>query len=179
MLEDKLLIWRLKSGSKDAFRRIYEKYESDLLTLAANLSGEPSAAEDVVQDVFILFVQSIEDFHLTGSLKGYLSRCVANRCRDYIRKIQRRKTVATNEIEQTVSNGPVQLAIRSEELQQLSRALMELPYEQREAITLRLHGRLKFKAIAKFQKVSIKTAQSRYRYGIGKLRSILNGEIQK
>lgn len=179
MLEDKLLIWRLKSGSKDAFRRIYEKYESDLLTLATNLSGEPSVAEDVVQDVFISFVQSIEDFHLTGSLKGYLSKCVANRCRDCIRERQRRKTVATNEVEQAVSNGPVQLAIRSEELQRLSRALMELPYEQRETIMLRLHGGLKFKAIAKLQEVSVKTAQSRYRYGIDKMRSILNGEIQK
>ena len=179
MLKDRLLIRRFKLGSEDAFRRIYEKYESDLLTLAANLSGEPSAAEDVVQDVFISFVQSIEDFHLTGSLKGYLSKCVANRCRDCIRKRQRHKTVATNEAEQTVSNtdGPVQLAIHSEELQQLSRALMELPYEQRETIMLRLHGGLKFKAIAESQKVSIKTVQSRYQYGLIKLRSILNGEI--
>ena len=55
MLEDKLLIWRFKGGSRDAFRRIYEKYESFLLTLAANLLGDGSAAEDVVQDVFVSF----------------------------------------------------------------------------------------------------------------------------
>ena len=181
MLKDRLLIRKLKQGSKDAFCRIYEKYESDLLTLAVNILGDPNAAEDVVQDVFILFVQSVGNFHLTGSLKAYLAKCVANKCRDRIRRIQRHKESTIDKAEQTVSNtdGPVQLVIHSEELHHISRALMELPYEQRETIMLRLHGGLKFKAIAESQNVSIKTVQSRYQYGLIKLRSILNGQVQK
>jgi len=180
MLEDRLLIWRLKDGNRDALCRIYEKYESDLLTLAANLLGDSSAAEDVVQDVFICFVQSIDKFRLKGSLKGYLATCVANRARDCIRKRNRQRTIAVNEAEQlgTSANEPVQLVICSEELQQLSDALTQLPYEQREAVVLHLHGNLKFRQIAKLQKVSIKTAQSRYRYGLDKMRSILNGEFK-
>jgi len=43
---------------------------------AANLLHDTNAAEDVVQDVFISFVQSADSFHLTGSLKGYLAVCV-------------------------------------------------------------------------------------------------------
>lgn len=181
MLEDKLLIWRFQGGSRDAFRRIYEKYESFLLTLAANLLGDGSAAEDVVQDVFVSFVQSVESFRLRGSLKSYLATCVANRARDCIRKRQRHRTVAVNEAEQTVSdaNEPVQLVINSEELQRLKLAMTELPYEQREAVVLHLNGDLKFRQIAKLQKVSIKTAQSRYRYGLDKLRSILDSEVKK
>ena len=89
MLEDKLLVRRFKCGRRDAFRAIYEKYASDLLTLAANLLGEGNAAEDVVQDVFISFVKSAERFHLRGSLRGYLAICVANRSRDYIRRKKR------------------------------------------------------------------------------------------
>ena len=181
MLEDKLLLWRFKCGSRDAFRLIYEKYAADLLTLAANLSGDSSAAEDVVQDVFISFVKSVGQFHLRGSLKGYLATCVANRARDCIRKSRRRPTVAVNEAGQMASdtNEPVQLVIRSEELQRLKLAMTELPYEQREAIVLYLHGDLKFKQVAGLQKVSIKTVQSRYRYGLDKLRSILDGEVKK
>jgi RNA polymerase sigma-70 factor (ECF subfamily) len=181
MLEDKLLIWRFQGGSRDSFRRIYEKYESFLLTLAANLLGDGSAAEDVVQDVFVSFVQSVEKFRLRGSLKGYLATCVANRARDCIRKRQRHRTVAVNEAEQTVSdvNEPVQLVINNEELQRLKLAMTELPYEQREAVALHLNGDLKFRQIAKLQKVLIKTAQSRYRYGLDKLRSILDGEVKK
>jgi RNA polymerase sigma-70 factor (ECF subfamily) len=181
MLEDRLLVRKFKSGSKDAFRRIYEKYESDLLTLAVNLLGDPSTAEDVLQDVFTSFAQSADRFRLKGSLQGYLATCVANRARDYLRKNKRRKTTAVDKASQIISNldEPVQLVANNEQLQRLSRALTQLPYEQREVIVLHLHGGLKFRQIAGLQNVSIKTAQSRYRYGMDKLRSILNGEVKK
>ncbi|MFB0554958.1 MAG: RNA polymerase sigma factor [Phycisphaerae bacterium] len=181
MLEDRLLLWRFKRGSKDAFRVIYEKYFGDLLTLAANLLNDKADAEDVVQDVFISFVQSVEKFRLTGSLKGYLATCVANRSRDYIRRKKRRQSAASSNAEQVVSDerSPVQLVICSEELHKLSYAMTELPYEQRETIVLRLHGEMRFRQIAKLQNISIKTAQSRYRYGLDKLRSIMNGEVRK
>ncbi len=85
------------------------------------------------------------------------------------------------EAEQMLSDAknPVQLVIRTEELQRLKRALTELPYPQREVVVLHLHGDLRFRQIAKLQRVSIKTALSRYRYGLDKLRSILNGEVRK
>ena len=180
MLEDRLLVWRIKHGSAEALGRLYEKYEHDLLTIAANLLG--AGADDVVQDVFIRFVESAEKFSFAGgNLKGYLTTCVANRARDVIRKRQRQRAVAINEAEQIPSNaaGPVQLAVRSEQLQLLACAMAELPYEQREAVVLHLLGEMKFRRIAKLQNVTIKTAQSRYRYGLDKLRSILNGEVIK
>jgi RNA polymerase sigma-70 factor (ECF subfamily) len=181
MLEDKILVFRFKRGSRQALCQIYQKYESNLLTLAANLLAEPSMAEDVLQDVFVRFVESADKFELRGSLKAYFAKCVANRCRDYLRKSKRNGTVAIDDAAQIVSNAnaPVQLAILSEELQHVSRALNELPYEQREVVVLHLHGDLKFKTIAKLQQVSIKTVLSRYRYGLNKLRSILNGEVNK
>lgn len=181
MLEDRLLIWRLRSGNREAFRRIYEKYIDDLLTLATSLLGDGSAAEDVVQETLICFVQRVQQFRLTGSLKSYLATCVANRARDYLRKRHRRQAAALDEAGQmTVDvDGPVQLAVYSEQLQRLSRALTDLPHEQREVVVLRLQAGLKFKAIAKLQNTSTKTALSRYRYGLNKLRSILDGEVQK
>ena len=182
MLEDRLLLWRFKSGSREAFRLIYEKYVDGLLTISANLLNDKADAEDVVQDVFVSFVKSIEKFHLRGSLKGFLSTCVVNRSRDYIRKNRRRRTLKINHATKRAATdvkNPIQLVAHSEQLQELSRAVAELPYEQREAIMLRLHGNLRFRQIAKMQDVSLKTAQSRYRYGLDKLRSILNGEVIK
>jgi len=181
MLEDRLLLWKSKQGSRDAFRAIYEKYADDLLTLAANFLGDKIGAEDIVQDVFTKFVESLDAFRLKGNLKGYLATCVANRSRDYIRRNKRRQTAGINQPGQRKPEvrSPVQLAICSEELRRLSRALTELPYEQREAIVLHLHGDLSFRRMAKLQNISIKTVQSRYRYGLDKLRSTLNGEVRK
>jgi len=180
MVEDRLLIWRCKHGSRVAFRRIYEKYESDLRTLAANLLDDKAAAEDIVHDVFVSLLLIVEEFELRSSLAGYLKTCVANRARNYVKKRQH-QTVTVNEDEQLISNDkePVQLVIHSEELQKLGFAMSRLPYEQREAVVLHLHGCMKFKTIAELQKVSIKTAHSRYRTGLDGLKSILNSEVEK
>jgi len=57
--------------------------------------------------------------------------------------------------------------------------MAQLPYAQREVVVLHVQGGMKFRAIAKSQNASINTVQSRYRYGLDKLRSLLNGEIEK
>jgi RNA polymerase sigma-70 factor (ECF subfamily) len=77
-----------------------------------------------------------------------------------------------------IASSPVETAIVEEQKQRLIAALTELPYEQREAVLLHLHGGLKFREIASVQEVAAKTAESRYRYGIERLRSMLNGQVE-
>ena len=179
MVEDKLLIYRCRQGSRAAFRRIYEKYESDLRTLAANLLGDTAAAEDVVHDVFVSFLKVVDGFELRGSLAGYLKTCVANRARDYMRKTRGRSAAAADAERAARDDGPLRLVMQSEQLQKVGLAMSHLPYEQREAIVLYLSGRMRFRAIAKLQRVSVKTAHSRYRAGVDKLKSVLNIEVGK
>ncbi len=181
MFEDKIILWKFKTGDKNALRAIYDKYADDLLNLAANLLNEPSAAEDVVQDVFVTLAQSVDKINLRENLKGYLLTCVANRSHDYSRRSVRHKNSLGNQREriQEESINPVQTVICVEEFEKLNCAMTELPYEQREVIVLRLHGGLKFKQIAKIRNVSIKTVQSQYRYGLEKLRSLMNNEVEK
>jgi RNA polymerase sigma factor (sigma-70 family) len=181
MLEDRLLLWKFRHGSRDAFRTIYEKYAGDMLTLAGNLLDDKVGAEDIVQDVFIKLVESVGTFRLTGNLKSYLATCVANRSRDYIRRRIRQRSAMEKQAGKIAADAKstIHLAICSEELQKLSIAMSELPYEQRETIALHIHGDLRFRQIAELQNVSTKTVQSRYRYGLDKLRSTMNGEVRK
>jgi RNA polymerase sigma-70 factor (ECF subfamily) len=181
VLEDRLLVWKLRRGDRNALRRIYEKYRDDLLRIAAGLLNAKGEAEDVVHDVFTAFVDSSNKFTLTGSLRGYLTTCVANKARNLNRTKFRQRTVSLDDIEPTVSNfkRPDQWIIYNEEFQQISNAMAQLPYEQREAVVLRLQAAMKIKEIAELQGTSVKTALSRYRYGLDKLRSILNGEVTK
>jgi RNA polymerase sigma-70 factor (ECF subfamily) len=180
MLEDKLLIWKLKYGNRDALRRIYEKYKNDLLALAVALSNDKSFAEDAVHDVFVSFAQFSENLQLKRSLKSYLSTCIANRVRDLNRaKLQRSIQLDEAEVVRADSNTPAQLAISTEEAQQIRYAMAQLPYEQREIIILHLQAGMTFKAIAGAMDISINTVQSRYRYGLNKLQSALDGEVKK
>jgi len=180
MIEDELLKWQFKRGSREALRRIYEKYLNNLLTLAMALLNDVNTAEDVVHDVFVSFAKSAEYFKLRGSLKSYLATCVINRARDQIRTNQRQPTKLNElDLKSSDSNEPEQAVMCSEESEQLNQAIAQLPDEQREAIILHLKGEMKFKEIAKLQDVSVNTIQGRYRYGLNKLRSILNGEVEK
>ena len=177
---NRLSVMRRKQESRDSLHNIYEQYRDSLLILAIALSHDVNIAEDAVHDVFVAFAQNLENFKLTGSLKAYLGTCVANRVRDLMRKRQSRTKAAS--LQQNCSKSldlkdPGQLIVCNEELQLLSSALAQLPYEQREVIVLHIHGQMRFRNIAKSIGISVNTVKGRYRYGIRKLRSILDSEI--
>ena len=179
-MEDKQLVKQCKRGSKEALRRIYEKYKDYLLILAVGLVNNSSLAEDVVHDVFTSFVRDIEKFRLTGTLRGYLGTCVANRARN-LNTLKQNTNLESNltEYEELNLNEPVSTIVYNEQLQQLNNALTELPYDQREIIMLHFQTGLTFQQIAKQQGISVNTIKSRYKYGIAKLRIIMNEESIK
>ena len=115
--------------------------------------------------------ENLADFELTGSLKGYLATCVANRVRDLMRR-KARTTAAPGPVGSAASerDEPSRLVACNEELQIVSTALARLPEEQREVVVLRLYGQLRFRVIAQATGVSVNTVKGRYRYGIGNLR---------
>ena len=177
MLEDKLLIWKFKGGNSEALCRIYRKYGDYLLALAAALLEDVNAAEDVVHDVFCKFIESRESFRIAGSLKSFLATCVVNLARDKLRA-RKLQLLDLDEAAAMASdtNDPEHDAIFGEQARDLTGAMAQLAYEQREVIMLHLRGGMKFKEIAGLQGISINTAKSRYRYGMEKLRILLSDQ---
>jgi RNA polymerase sigma factor (sigma-70 family) len=178
MLEERYLIWRFKHGSAEAFERIYERYKNDLLKLAVVLLGETCAAEDIVHDVFVHVAQMRSGLRITGNLKSLLATAVVNRARNYRRDAYRHQHSLAQQDEGSSSDScePPQWVVLSEQLQLLSAAMAQLPYEQREAVALHLGSGLSFPEIARIQNASVNTVQGRCRYGLQKLRSLLNSE---
>jgi len=114
-------------------------------------------------------------------LRSYLTTCVANKARNVNKARQRHHSITLDDTspDDTTSNNPDSRMIFGEELSQLSLAIAQLPYEQREVLILHSYSGMKFRIIARQQNVSINTVQGRYRYAIDKLRSMLNGEVKK
>ena len=144
-------------------------------------SANVVAAEDVVMDVFVHFAQSAVRFGLAGSLKSYLITSTLNCVRNQRRSNQRRRSQSLERTEHvpSMARRPDQWAVLTERLERLSCAMVCLPYEQREVITLRMEANMTLRQIAGVQKTSISTVNARYRYGIEKLRSLLNSEVTK
>ena len=178
MIEDELLKWRFKRGSREALARIYEKYVNVLLSLAIGLLNDPAEAEDIVQDVFVSFARKAGSLDLQGSVRSYLAKSVVNGVRDKVRRerSQRRRTEKRN-ITAPAAGAADQSLIYSERCERLSRALAELPSEQREAVVLKTKNDMTLREIARLQGVSISTVNGRYRYGLDKLRALLNGDM--
>jgi RNA polymerase sigma-70 factor (ECF subfamily) len=173
MSEDKHLLKLLRQGDSSALRRLYEKYRTDLFTMALSLIHDVHAAEDCLQDIFARLAEGAADIKIRRNLKGYLVSSVANRARDLLRS----RTKQLDKIESfgcsASATDPVKILIGREESVRLFNMLMRLPYDQREVFVLHVQGEMKFREIAKLQNISIKTVQSRYRYGIEKLQTLL------
>jgi RNA polymerase sigma-70 factor (ECF subfamily) len=179
MIEDEILKWRFRRGSREALSRIYEKYVHLLLSVAMGLLNDPHEAEDVVQDVFVSFARGADGFDLKGSLKAYLTTSVVNRVRDRVRRerVQHRRMEGPAALPFD-PGGPDESLVYTERCRRLTQALAELPYEQREVIVLKIKDGMKLKDIARLQGVSVSTVHGRYRYGLDKLRALLNGDTE-
>ncbi len=177
MLEDRLLLWKLQRGDVDALKQVYEKYRHDLLGLAVTLSNDKATAEDAVHDAFVSFVRFAPRLRLRTSLRSYLLSTVANRVRSLNRSDVRRASPREAADNAAESPPPEHAAVQNERTMLLEQALAQLPYDQRETVILHLQVGMKFREIAKSQGVSINTIQSRYRYGLERLRSLLDGQV--
>jgi len=179
MYDDTILLKKASQGCRDSLRRIYETHKDHLLTVARALTGNRAQAEDVVHDVFVAFARNAPTLRLHTSLRGYLCVSVCNRVRDLARtEIRHRRS------DDFVGRGPADAAapdvrVATAELEgRLRTALEEVPLEQREVLLLRTQAALSFEEIGRHQGISANTARGRYRYGIDKLRSLLNSELE-
>jgi RNA polymerase sigma-70 factor (ECF subfamily) len=158
-----------------ALRRIYEKYKEDLFTIAVSLIADKHLAEDCLQDVFVHLAEAAGRIKVHNNLKGYLAGAVVNRARDRLRRESRQIDCPVDELQfEEVTHRPDEQVISDEQMSALLRAIAKLPIEQREVFVLYTQGAMSFRQIAGQQRVSIRTAHSRYRYAINKLRVLLN-----
>ncbi len=172
MSEDQQLLKDLQRGENAAWRQIYLKYKDDLLTIARSLVNDINIAEDCLQETFVLLVS--DGCKVQSNLKGYLLSCVVNRARDHLRRRDAQSNCQVNmETQRFDLTDPAKVLADDDLNKAVTRALEKLPLEQREVIVLHLQGDMKFHQIAVMLDMSINTVQSRYRYGIEKLRQLL------
>ena len=135
--EDLDLVNRSKAGDLTAFNTIVERYQSRVYNLSARTLGNLSAAEDATQETFISAYKAIGKFR-GGSLRAWLMRIASNKCYDILRSSQRRREQSLDEsmenpgfqVASKVAT-PEQRAITSELGNEIQRAILTLPDDQR------------------------------------------------
>jgi RNA polymerase sigma-70 factor (ECF subfamily) len=97
MESDTELVARLRTGDEQAFVSLVERYQDQMVRLAASFVPNHAVAEDVVQDTWLALLRGIEGFQGRSSLKTWLFRVLVNRARSTGTREQRTVPVADPE----------------------------------------------------------------------------------
>ena len=156
------------------FDRLVEATQDELVQFAFYRLGNRADAEDAVQDVYVqAFRDRVKRRHVT-EVRPYLFRMVRNRCTDVLRARSRKYGQTAGE---TIgADDTLSVVVAREEARELARLLDQIPEREAEVIRLRAWSELSFAEVAVALGAGVPTVKSRFRYGIEKLRRLLNLE---
>ncbi len=159
MESEKELLEDIKSGSRDAMHRLYERFVGYAMAVALRYVPLRDDAEDVVQDSFVKVFSSVSKFEYRGegSVKGWLLRIVANEAITFVR--QQRKLTVVNEIPDEIEEEPEVERVPPAEL---TRMVGELPDGYRLVLNMYVFEQKSHKAIA--AQLGIKESSSASQY---------------
>ena len=90
---DSLLIERIRAGDSDAWSDLISRYEGRLLAFVESRIGRRAASEDIVQEAFIGFLNSLPNYDGRRPLESYLFSICAYKLTDHLRREGRRPAV--------------------------------------------------------------------------------------
>jgi RNA polymerase sigma-70 factor (ECF subfamily) len=150
--------------------------------------GSPDVAEDLLQEVFLRVVKRSDDFRGESKFTTWLYTIARNLCVDHLRKASLRKHAsldasanpsepqgrALSALIRSDEPGADRQAVSGQLQEQITRAVEQLPEEQREVFLMRQFQQLPFRDIAAVVGVSENTVKSRMRYALERLREALS-----
>jgi RNA polymerase sigma-70 factor (ECF subfamily) len=168
-----------------AFERAYAAHARGVFCTALKVLGNPTQAEDVVQEVFLALWHDPTRFDPgRGPLGHYLRMVARSKAVDVWREAQvaarathRMRTLAEAD-EGTLEQRPVAAVEQHVGEAVVRRALMRLPDVQREAIVLTYWGGLTAEQIASSSGTPLGTVKSRIRLGVLKLRDHCTPDLE-
>ena len=132
---DQVIIQRVLSGERDAFRLLISRYSDPLYRHALCMTGSPDVAEDILQLSFIKAYQHLAE--VRGRFDAWVFRIVANGCKDWLKNIRRTHLSYDEDDQPSTYATPDEELDRSELRGDLDRALAALPASLREAFVMK------------------------------------------
>ncbi|WP_079125399.1 RNA polymerase sigma factor [Streptomyces lushanensis] len=162
-LDSGLLAARAAEGDDDAFAVLVHRHSAPLLALAHHLLGNPSDAEEAVQDAFISAWRRLPEFRGDAAFRTWMYRIVTNRCLNVLRG--QAPTVSLTAVPEPTARDaggePARAAESAAATAALAQALHDLRPGQRVCWILReLHG-LSYEEVAQVLGESEQTVRGR------------------
>jgi len=156
---------------------IYDRYGERMYHYLALRLGSAQDAEDVLQETFCRLARYSWRWSRARDPRAFFFRVLRNESNRFLRHRINRRAGDAKSFEAADRPGPFVDAPHETSAALLSKGLAQLPDEQKEVIILKVYQEFTFKEIGAICGLSINTIASRYRYGIERLRSWLEGKL--
>jgi|SRR5579883_202278 RNA polymerase sigma-70 factor (ECF subfamily) len=164
-----------KTGNSFALGILYDRYASLVYSLALKILTNPQEAEDLTQEIFLIFLQRNTYNPNRGSLSSFISIMTRSRAIDKLRErhtnlkfLQRWCQTMNTETSSFIT--PVEQASLTERSQRVRNALKQLSEDQRQVLQMAYYEGLTQSEIAQRLHVPLGTIKTRARQGLLKLR---------
>src|SRR5260370_17614234 len=134
--EDAALAGGCRAGDLTAYERLYRMHGARMKNLARNVLGNPTDADDAVQETFLKVQRGIASFRGQSSFLTWTYRILINTCYDARRSRQRKKEVASDDSEKTLRPEPRAPGAHPSLAMALERPLARLTQPQRNVFLL-------------------------------------------
>lgn len=171
---DDMLVKRIKSGNREAFLLLYERYLDKVYRRVKSRIPE-SDVEDVTQEVFITVMNALGKFEQRSKFSTWLFTIVSRKIADFYRKRQskdRYTFVPLFDTENAAASTVNQSEIDNKIV--LQQSLQSLPEHYQEIILMRFADGLSFAEIAEQRTQSLDAAKSLYRRALQALTIKMN-----
>ena len=167
--EDASLLALVQRGDESAMASLFDRYSKVVYSVALRVLRDPSAAEDILQEIFMQIWRNPDSFIATrGSLGGWLAVVSRNRSIDALRRRR-----PTESVEDVPLASPYNLADDAERNIMTERArevIVLLPAEQRKTIEMAFFDGLTHSEIAEITGDPLGTVKTRIRSALLTLR---------
>lgn len=170
VLDEKILIEKLKEGDEAAFKVIVDKWQDMVYNTALGIVQNAEDAEDIAQETFVQVYQSIDSFKGESKFSTWLYRITVTKSLDHARRKKRKKRFAiikklfgdTNEEDIQVPDfhHPGVILDKKENAAVLFQAIEQLPENQRIAFTLHKVEGLSYQEISEVMNSSVSSIES-------------------
>jgi len=168
---DELLMAAVREGESNELETLFERHHLALYEFFFRMTGDRTAAENLVQDVFYRILKYRDTFRDEGRFKAWLYRIARNAHHDMFRK----QEVATFEEEpesmRTVSPSAAVVS-RKVKPEALRSALLKLSEDRRELIVFSQYLRLTPDEIAELLDIDVAAAKVRVHRAMMELRDL-------
>ncbi len=180
-ISDEALLAAIGRRDTRALELLYDRHRVLAYSLALRTVGNPSDAEDVVQEAFVNVWRAAGTYRQgRSSVRSWLLSVVHHRAIDKLRS--RRSRIQPVELEASMSvpdSADVWRDVANKlDGDEVRRALGALPADQREAIELAYFNGFTQSQISEHLQVPLGTVKGRMRLGLHKLKSLLEGRTE-